>query len=199
MANIAQAIKRFHGSRIDWALLDATEAEPQSYQTGDIVYQNGQAFVFDGVKFNAQAVSENELESRSNDIMAKLDTPLSAFEHKVSASDFQAACDYFIQTAQHRFIPEWAARLHKDLSRVAENKREAQLRRVLVGLSVQYVMDNFAGENQTENHADLSDAMKLRVALDKNLSGWKKPLRQSLCITTAKQAFLPHGVAQQAI
>ncbi|MDK4696613.1 N-6 DNA methylase [Kingella negevensis] len=176
VANIAQAIKRFHGSRIDWALLDATEAEPQSYQTGDIVYQNGQAFVFDGVKFNAQAVSENELESRSNDIMAKLDTPLSAFEHKVSASDFQAACDYFIQTAQHRFIPEWAARLHKDLSRVAENKREAQLRRVLVGLSVQYVMDNFAGENQTENHADLSDAMKLRVALDKNLSGWKKAI-----------------------
>ncbi|MDK4688654.1 N-6 DNA methylase [Kingella negevensis] len=176
VANIAQAIKRFHGSRIDWALLDATETEPQSYQTGDIVYQNGQAFVFDGVKFNAQAVSENELESRSNDIMAKLDTPLSAFEHKVSASDFQAACDYFIQTAQHRFIPEWAARLHKDLSRVAENKREAQLRRVLVGLSVQYVMDNFAGENQTENHADLSDAMKLRVALDKNLSGWKKAI-----------------------
>lgn len=174
VANIAQAIKRFHGSRIDWALLDATETEPQTYQAGDTVYQNGQAFVFDGVKFNAQAASENEMESRANDMMAKLDTPLSAFENQVSAVDFQAACDYFIQTAQHRFIPEWAARLHQDLSRVAENKRDAQLRRVLVGLSVQYVMDHFAGDDQTENHADLSDAMKLRVALDKNLSGWKK-------------------------
>ncbi len=173
VANIAQAIKRFHGSRIDWALLDATETEPQTYQTGDTVYQNGQAYVFDGVKFNAVESSENEAESRANDIMAKLDTPLSAFENKVTAKEIQVACKYFADTAQHQFIPSWAAQLARDLANVSEKTREQQCRRVLVGLSVQYVMDNFAGNDQTQDHADLSDAMKARVVLDKALSRYK--------------------------
>lgn len=174
VANIAQAIKKFSGSRIDWNLLEATETEPQTYNQGDTVYQNGQAYVFDGVKFNAVEVSHNEAESRANDIMAKLDTPLSAFEHKLTAKDIQAACEYYAQTSQHQHIPSWAAQLSRDLNAVAQSKREQQCRRVLVGLSVQYVMDNFAGNDQTENHADLSEAMKLRVSLDKALSRYKK-------------------------
>lgn len=174
VANIAQAIKKFSDSRIDWALLETTETEPQTYNQGDTVYQNGQAYVFDGVKFNAVEVSHNEAESRANDIMAKLDTPLSAFEHKLTAKDIQAACEYYAQTSQHQHIPSWAAQLSRDLNAVAQSKREQQCRRVLVGLSVQYVMDNFAGNDQTENHADLSEAMKLRVSLDKALSRYKK-------------------------
>lgn len=174
VANIAQAIKKFSGSRIDWALLEATETEPQTYNQGDTVYQNGQAYVFDGVKFNAVEVSHNEAESRANDIMAKLDTPLSAFEHKLTAKDIQAACEHYAQTSQHQHIPSWVSQLARDLASVPQAKREQQCRRVLVGLSVQYVMDNFAGNDQTENHADLSEAMKLRVSLDKALSRYKK-------------------------
>ena len=177
VANIASAIKRFSGSRIDWNMLETTQTQPITYNQGDTIYQNGQAYVFDGVKFEAVAASENEAESMANDILAKLDTPLSAFENKVTAKQAMQTAEYLTRTAQHGAMPSWAVGLIRDLPKVTENKREQQFKRVVVGLSVQYVMDNFSGRDQTQDHADLSDAMKARISLDNGLNAFRKSVQ----------------------
>lgn len=174
VSNIAKAIQRFQGSCINWALLDEVETVTQSYEKGDVIYQNGQAYEFNGITFDAVNAVDNQAESRANEIVALLDNPLMAFENKVKAADMLSACLYYFKTNNSRHLPEWVATLSQDIFALPENIREQQFRRVLVGLSVQYVMDNFGGNNQLNDYPELSDAMKAHVALNSKLNRYKK-------------------------
>lgn len=180
VANIAQAIKRFSGSRIDWQLLDATETQPISYQNGDTIYQNGQAYVFDGIKFNAVAASQNEAESMANDVLAKLSNPLSAFENGVTFAQALKTVEYLKNTAQHGVVPSWVWSVVNGVKGLPESKQEQQFKRVIVGLSVQYVLDNFTDENHETAHPELSLAMKARVSLDKSLGSAFKTANEAI-------------------
>lgn len=152
VSNIAKAIQRFHGSRIKWDLLEIAETVIPHYEQGDIIYQNGQAYAFNGITFDAIDTVSNTAERRANAILASLDNPLVAFEENVKASDMLATCQYFIKTNNSRHLPEWIAQLSQDIFALLEKVKEQQFRRVLVGLSVQYVMDNYGGHNQLVEH-----------------------------------------------
>ncbi|MBQ9601645.1 MAG: DEAD/DEAH box helicase family protein, partial [Neisseriaceae bacterium] len=174
VANIAKAIKKFKGSRIDWALLEETETGPLIYNAGDVIHQNGQAYVFDGLTFNAVEQSESETESFANDVLSKLENPLMAFEENVSAKNALAMYAHLINTAQYGIIPSWIMPLLTNIELVDENKREQQFKRVLTGLSVQYVLDNFDSSDNTVEYPELSEEMKKNIVLDKKLNVFKK-------------------------
>lgn len=164
--NIARLLRKFPGSRIDWALLEATETAPIVYAEGDIMTQKGQTLqMVDGAWV---PVKSNEASADMVALGARMSTPLQAFTQGVSWDEAVQYMDFMTDTSQTLDIPDWVRGAVAQLVRLDTlADRSTYWNAGVVGMSVEQVLteNSEVGANHLELHPELSEAMK-RVASD---------------------------------
>lgn len=164
--NIAKLLRKFPGSRIDWALIEATETEPIVYADGDTLTQKGQTLqMVDGAWV---PVKSNEASASMVAVGARMTTPLAAFSQAVTWDQAVEYVTFMTDTSQSLEIPDWVRGAVTQLMRLSTvADRSTYWNAGLVGLSVEQVLTEGAeeGANYLELYPALSEAMK-RVATD---------------------------------
>lgn len=128
-AAIAKMMRKFGGSRIDWAALDAAEAAPILYRDGDVIYQDGRTLEYREGRFIALQTDD------SGEAMAslgnKLETPLQAVNQRVSFADAAEFVRYMTERSKALDIPDWLTMTVNSISKLPEGVRpgwwEAQI------------------------------------------------------------------------
>lgn len=88
-SQIAKLMVKLGGSRIDWDLLNATEAKPITYQNGDVVYRGGVQYQYQHGTWQEMTQAGDDI--RHHDTLAKLqDNAMN-----VSYDDIKTALAYF--------------------------------------------------------------------------------------------------------
>lgn len=164
--NIAKLLRKFPGSRIDWALIEAAETAPIVYAEGDTVTQKGQTLqMVDGVW---APVKSNEASAVMAEMGGRMTTPMVAFTQGVKWAQAVEYVQYMKDTSQSMDVPDWVRGVVAELSRLGSlADRSTYWNAGLVGMSVDQVLSDGGGvgTNYLTEYPDLSEAMK-RVAAD---------------------------------
>lgn len=164
--NIAKLLRKFPGSRIDWALIEAAETAPIVYAEGDTVTQKGQTLqMVDGVW---APVKSNEASAVMAEMGGRMTTPMVAFTQGVKWAQAVEYVQYMKDTSQSMDVPDWVRGVVAELSRLGSlADRSTYWNAGLVGMSVDQVLSEGGGvgTNYLTEYPGLSEAMK-RVAAD---------------------------------
>lgn len=107
LADIAGAMRKFGGSKIDWAMLGAEVGGSIIYQAGDTRIINGQTMVFDGVDFQPVVNDATGVTAALIDSMAQYDSALAVLEQDTPLQtllDGYAACR---SVGRYDSVPQW--------------------------------------------------------------------------------------------
>ncbi len=161
VANIAALIKRFPSSRVDWAMLDATETSPIEYADGDLVHSNGQT-----LKFAAGAWVPLESASAEDqamiDIGLKVQTPLDAVNKAVPWEAARRWAEFQAEAGRHLDVPAWLVATVKVLDGMPENQREEWWAAVTAGMATMNLLqasDSVEPFNYVEAYPVLSQQL----------------------------------------
>jgi N-6 DNA Methylase/Type III restriction enzyme, res subunit len=168
VADIAKLLRKFPGSRVDWAKLNATETEPILYNEGDTITMSGQTLQMQGGKWVALAKTSED--ARIDDLGDILSTPVRAVGAK-------ATWDQAVQYVAHRRqlsmdldIPEWLRLAHTDVQKAAESDRPSLWNALTTGMAVAEVTRHHGGEvgfNYAEGYPAVHAAMQAVAATAK--------------------------------
>lgn len=163
VADIAKLLRKFPPSRVDWALLDATETQPTIYNEGDTLHHGGQTLVMKGGAWEALP-SDADQSVRFEEALGTLSTPLRAVLAKV---EYQAAAQVLeqMQTSGRGFdAPGWLRTALGSVATAPVEQRDGLWRAAAVGLAMDDVMHDAQAEDGPVNYLDeypeLSEAMK---------------------------------------
>lgn len=161
VAEIAKLLRKFPGSRIDWAMLDATETAPIVYSDGDTITQAGETLrLEDGRWVPLKKTAED---TDTMELLGKASNPYAAFEAGIKWVQAQDLVRYLLQTSQAMVIPDWLRSAYADLQKLQEADRGGIWTAGLVGMAVQQVLDERLGDGTQTNFLTefpaLSDAM----------------------------------------
>jgi len=188
VGEVGNMLKKFGGSRINWALLNSTETAPIVYHDGDIVVQAGDSLQYKKGKWvlidKVQEVSPEMYET-----LAKLRTPYDAFENKMTLEQAKEIVSFFTKKDLLSDIPAW-------LETIVNKIDVALWTPCVVALSCHQVMDENRekGFNYKEGYKSLSDAMelyysKLNAAKTKVPSSTKQAVKLCLIHYKKKTGF----------
>lgn len=141
IANIAQLLRRFPKSRIDWEMLDATETAPITYSDGDIVHANGQTLEWKDDAWTVQDSSQAEAADLV-DLGIRVQRPLDAVSFAVSWAQAERWYDHQIVLGAHVDIPAWLAATYAALRLIDTADKEPWWEAVTAGLSVMELMQD---------------------------------------------------------
>ena len=164
VGEIGKMLRKLPKSRIDWALLDATETTPIVYAEGDTVYQRGQLLKMEGGQWVPQG-DVDESGRALSEALGRLSTPYAAFEAGVTLQDAVSVAVQMNATGQAMDVPNWLKRLLGDVVKNAEDKRADVWGAAVVGLATEQVINDRSRDSEIvnflEDYAALSDAMKV--------------------------------------
>lgn len=170
MNNIAQAVKPFGESAINWDLLGASESEAISYNDGDIIHQDGKTLKYENGRFVEVGESDNEQSSKAIAALDLLESANKAFHNGANFANSFAAVKYFRETSQQDYIPKWVLSLIDGIAQMPESKQEKQFKAALAALAVKELLEaHETAFNFKEAYPALSEFMAKRSAIDKAL------------------------------
>lgn len=171
--DIAKMLRRLPKSRVDWALLEATETQPITYVEGDTITQAGQTLQLQAGQWVPLKAAGRD--SRGAELLASFRDPYSAFDAGMSYSDAETLMRYMQETSQTLDIPGWLASTMASLKKLDDDQvRAAAWQPVLVGQSVAQVLDEAgrdSGADFSNDYPQLSAAMKSHAAAAKRIKG----------------------------
>lgn len=166
VSNISRMMRRFGGSRIDWAALDASETQPIDYREGDAVTRAGVTFVMRNGKF--EPIATSDLDQEIYEKIAASETPNKAIEESVKWDEANQIIDSLMARSQYADIPHWMFEATREIKEHAPKTRQAHLFESLkVAMAVKSALDthgkdepfNYA-ETYSSLHAAIPDATK---------------------------------------
>lgn len=167
-ADIAKMLRKFPGSRIDWALLEATETMPIVYNDGDTMVMAGQTLEMrDGVWVALPKASDD---STLDDIGPSMGTALRAARDQVVWEAAQRYVAFLRNSGKELDMPDWLRMASTDIAKLDRDSQTAFWTAVTVGLAVVEVTGAHGGEvgfNYDEEYPFLSSGMKAVAATAK--------------------------------
>lgn len=159
---IAGMIKKFDDDRINWALINASEANTIVYQNGDTVYQNGSQMTYnDGVWTQAKAAEATTEEREIQNLLAQMDNAISMINAGVTFDQAQNVVTYSKETGQRDLLPFRAMQL---IDRTMTARPDDRSTAWMVALASQGIKDAIAlkdyGYNFKENEPVLTAYIK---------------------------------------
>ncbi|NCC41523.1 MAG: SAM-dependent DNA methyltransferase, partial [Gammaproteobacteria bacterium] len=198
---LAKMLKRFGGSRIDWAALNATETAPITYREGDTLYQAGQTLELRNGVWEPRAPSEGDRTNEQR--LARMTTAMRAFDSGATAADGAALMEYFTRSGQALDAPDWLRRLVRDTAAATDAQRENLWRVGLIGSAVAEALNHHAGNPRdvlAEIYPELTEAMQRMRAEAAKLRGAfnaaKDAVSDLLAHARAKKALSPRWLGE---
>ncbi|WP_374566028.1 N-6 DNA methylase [Ideonella sp.] len=195
VADIAKLLRKFPGSRIDWAKLNATETEPIVYNDGDTLTMAGQTLQLREGQWVALPKTQDD--STLDDLGQRLGTPLRAVDAAVRWDDGDTYVTGMRTRSQDLDLPDWLRGVHADVSALADAERSAVWNALVAGLAAVEVLRAHAadvGFNYAEEYPKLSDALQANHSVAKRPSALlsrssKQALEQSRIVYSPKHGF----------
>lgn len=179
---VAKMIRRLPGSRVDWALLEASETQPIVYREGDTITQAGQTLVLNGGEWQPLAASGNDTSGQA--LLSRFKDAYAAFDASMSYDDAVTLRQYMRDSSQALDMPGWLASALSALDKLPDSDtRERAWAPGLVGLAVTQVLDENGRGSGTvflSGYAKLSEAMQRHAAAAKRIKGVEGDLRRGL-------------------
>lgn len=165
VSNIGKLLRKFPGSRIDWAALEATETAPIEYNEGDTMTMAGRTLEMrDGAWVS---LGESTEESRYDNLGPVLSSALAAVSNKVNHEDAVRYAEYLGRRSLDLDMPVWLRAALRDLNRVDATERARLWTALTAGLATIDVMQAHSGErafNYFEEYPVLSDVLVATAA-----------------------------------
>lgn len=150
-------------SRIDWALLEQTEALPIQYNEGDTITQNGQTLQL--VNGTWVAINPSPENNRKMDLLADAQDPYSAFVSGITLDQVDELADYMKAMSMALDMPSWMGTMRVALAGGKTPALRKQLYKpILIGMCVKQILDEEgldSGTNFKEKYQNLSAEMEL--------------------------------------
>lgn len=165
VANIAQLLRKFPGSRIDWKAIEVAETEPIDYNEGDSMTLAGQTLQMRGGVWVALGKAAED--STFDALGQVLTSPLAAVSNAVNWDQAAQYVEYLRSRSLDLRLPVWLRMAHGDVARLAEGDRGRLWSAVASGLAVVDVMQEHASEpafNYLAEYPVLSDAIKANAS-----------------------------------
>lgn len=174
VGEIGAMLKKFPGSRVDWALLDSTETDAILYKEGDTITQAGQTLQWQDHRWVAlKSGSDNAAMAEA---IAHIADAYAAFAAKLSFDMAVKIRDYMVTSGLSLDIPGWFRDAMFQLGKSAEHDRQKQWNAGVIGLACAQVLEERlaqeAGVNYLEEYPELSEVMQ-RVAATAKTSASK--------------------------
>jgi SNF2 family DNA or RNA helicase/predicted RNA methylase len=141
ISNIARMIKRFPGSHIDWALLEATETAPIVYQDGDVLHKDGQTLEMRDGEWTVleSAVADDR---KMLDVGTKITTAFAAIEAGVTWKDAQEYARYCNAMGSYGDVPAWLTATIKALESLGEGDMQPWWEAITAGMAAMQLMQD---------------------------------------------------------
>lgn len=170
IADIAKLLRKFPGSRIDWAALEAAETAPLVYRDGDTIVHAGQTLQMqDGRWVALDSASAGDGREERAAVMGNLATALDAVNYRVTWEQAEDAHNWMVDGGQAIEIPSWLRGTVKALNRLPKAQRATYWSAGTAGVAALEVMTRHQAEeegfNYLQEYADLSAKIE-RVAVD---------------------------------
>ncbi|TDR30335.1 SNF2-related protein [Hydromonas duriensis] len=170
LPEIAKAMRKFGGSKIDWDMLGTQIGGAIVYQEGDVRIMNGQTMVFNGVDFRPVVNDDTGATSALIDSMAQYDSALSLLEEGTALQhllDGYAACR---AVGHYDSVPEW---LRQPLQHTEQSSELALMVTVLAYIEAKELHADVAGFNYLTAYPKLAGAIQSshRTSYDAVLAG----------------------------
>lgn len=170
MPDLAKMLKKFPASRIDWALLNTTEADPIVYKNGDTIVQSGQTLRYKNGTW--EALPHNEDSHFATQTMSKCDTPYAAFESKVAWQDVMSVAEFMRNTSRGLDIPAWLRGVTSQIkANLDDGEQEKYWQATVVAMSMQQAIEKHVstrGFNYLEQYPALSTEIQVIAKLASN-------------------------------
>ncbi|MFA5920115.1 MAG: SNF2-related protein [Methylococcaceae bacterium] len=170
VGEIGKMLRKFPGSRVDWALLDATETEAIVYNDGDIITQAGQTLQWTNGKWVALAQSHESADMANS--LADIANAYTAFAKKVTYDTATKIRDYMVAYKLTLDMPGWFKDAMYQVERSPASDRQKHWNAGVIGLSCAQVLEERLSEetgvNYLEEYAELSEAMQRVASTAKN-------------------------------
>lgn len=141
IGNIARMIKRFPGSHIDWALLDATETAPIVYQDGDVLHKDGQTLEMRDGEW--AALDSSVADDRAMlDVGTKITTAFAAVEAGVTWKGAQEYARYCNAKGSYGDVPAWLTATIKALDTLGEGDMQPWWEAITAGMAAMQLMQD---------------------------------------------------------
>ncbi len=162
VGEIGKMLRKFPGSRVDWALLDATETEAILYNEGDTVTQAGQTLQWTDNRW--VALKHNNDNSAIMESLTTLTSPYAAFQAKATFDSAVKARNYWVTAGLSLDIPGWLRDALYQVEKRPTNDRKKFWNAGVIGLSCAQVLEERLSEetgvNYLEDYPELSEAMQ---------------------------------------
>lgn len=167
-AEIAKLLRKFPGSRIDWALLNATETSPIVYADGDTMVSAGQTLEMrDGV----WVALPKPPEDTSYDALGQsMGTALRSARDQVTWVQAGQYVQHLVRTGAELDMPDWLRAAHADVSKVDQAQQSGYWNTLVTGLAVVEVSGSHGAEvgfNYDTEYPYLSKGMRENAATAK--------------------------------
>lgn len=165
VGEIGKMLRKFPGSRVDWAMLDATETEVIMYKDGDTLTQAGQTLQYRGGKW--VALGQSAENANMSESLADIKDAYTAFAKKVTYDTAIKIRDYMVAYKLTLDMPGWFRDAIAQVGKLPASDGQKYWHTGVIGLSCAQVLEERLSEetgvNYLEEYADLSEAMQ-RVA-----------------------------------
>jgi N-6 DNA Methylase/Helicase conserved C-terminal domain len=168
VADIAKLLRKFPGSRVDWALLNATETEPILYNEGDTITMAGQTLQMQGGKWVPLAKTGTDVQM--DDLGNTLSTPVRAVSEKAAWDQAAKYVAHRRQLSKELDVPDWLRIAESDVQKAPEADRPSLWNALATGMAVAEVTKHHGQEvgfNYSENYPAIHGAMQMVAATAK--------------------------------
>lgn len=167
-AEIGQLLRKFPGSRIDWALLNASETSPILYAEGDTMVSAGQTLE---MRNGAWVALPKAAEDSSFDGLGQaLSSALSAAQQQATWEQAGQFVAHLQRTGKELDMPDWLRAAHADVCKVDRAQQTGYWNTLVTGLAVVQVSQAHGGEvgfNFDAEYSFLSQGMRQNAATAK--------------------------------
>ncbi len=182
VANIAKLMRKFPGSRVDWALLDATETEPIEYREGDTITMAGQTLQMQDGRWVALGAAQSD--SRFDELGQVLTSPLVAVSNGVDWTQASDYVGYLRERSMDVQMPDWLRLAYRDLQNVEAAERPNLWQALIAGLATVAVYQEHGGTpgfKYAEEYPVLNDVIpKIAATARKAPAVWSRDSKAAL-------------------
>lgn len=149
-------------SRINWELLEATEALPITYNEGDTITQRGQTLQL--VNGNWVVLNPSPENNAKMDLLSDAQDPYNAFVSNITLEQVDGLADYMKKMSMDLDMPSWMGKMRVALAGKSLDQRKQLFKPILIGMCVKQIVDEEgidSGTNFYEKYPDLSNDMQL--------------------------------------
>lgn len=123
---VHKMLKKFGGSRIDWAALNTAESQFISYKNGDTVFQNGKQLEYQGGQWKIIEAKNNSTELDIQNQLASMGSAMDIISAGMTYEQVATMFKYSQDTGQAGLLPDNVLiMLKRAEDGVADNKRSA--------------------------------------------------------------------------